>query len=61
MNELLIGPELPSDKFEGDIWPATDAISIRMASHANAIGRGGGHTMADGPQYAGKHFSKEEI
>ena len=41
MNELLFWQGLPSTRFEGDIWPPTEGISIRMASDANNTGWGG--------------------
>jgi len=40
-NELLFWQELPRVRFEGEIWPAPEEISIRMASGANNIGWGG--------------------
>ena len=59
MRELLFWQGLPRGRFEGEIWPATDGISIRMASDASNIGWGG-HTMEDAPQYAREYFSAEE-
>jgi hypothetical protein len=41
MNELLFWHGLPRTIFEGDIWPPTEGISIRMESDANNIGWGG--------------------
>jgi hypothetical protein len=38
LNELLFWKGLPRGRFEGDIWPAPEGISNRMASDANKIG-----------------------
>jgi hypothetical protein len=51
---------LPRIRFEGDIWPLTEGISIRMASDANNIGWGGWLTIEDAPKYAREYFSEEE-
>ena len=59
MSDLLFWQGLPRVKFEGDVWPPTAEISIRMASAAIDIGWGG-HTMEDAPQYAREYFSEEE-
>ncbi len=59
MSELLFWQGLPRGRSEGDIWPPTEVISIRMASEANDI-RLGGHTMEVVPEYAREYFSEEE-
>ncbi len=42
MSELLFWQGLPWDRFEGDIWPPTEVISIRMASGTTISDGGGG-------------------
>jgi hypothetical protein len=59
LNELIFWKGLPRTRFEGDIWPPTAGISIRMASDASDFGWGG-HTMEDAPQYAREYFTAEE-
>ncbi len=41
MNELLFWQGLPRTRFEGNIWPPTEGISIRMASDTINTGWGG--------------------
>ncbi len=59
LNELIFWQGLPRTRFEGDIWPPTAGIAIRMASDTIDFGWGG-HTLEDAPQYAREYFSAEE-
>ena len=58
-NELLFWQGLSRLRFEGDIWPPTGGVSVRMASDASDFGWGG-HTMQGAPEYAREYFSAEE-
>ena len=57
--EARHGRRLPRGRFEGDISPAPEGISIRMASDATNIGWMG-YTIEDAPIYAQDYFSEEE-
>ena len=59
MSELLFWQGLTRVIIEGDIWPPTAGLSIRMESDANDFGWVD-HTMEDAPHYAREYFSEEE-
>ena len=59
VNELTFVQKLPRLRFEGNIWPPTEGVAIRMASDANDFGWGG-HTMQSVPEYAHAYFSEAE-
>ena len=59
VNELTFWQELPRLRFEGNIWPPTEGVAIRMASDASDFGWGG-HTMQGVSEYAHEYFSEAE-
>ena len=58
VNELFVWHGLRRGRFEGDIWPAPEGLSIPMASDAIIIGWGK-HTIEDASKYAREYFSAE--
>jgi len=59
VNELTFWQKLPRLRFEGNIWPPTEGVIIRMASDANDFGWGG-HTMQGVMEYAHEYLSEAE-
>jgi hypothetical protein len=59
MSELLFWQGLPRGRFESDIWPPTEGISIWMASDASDIGWGG-HILEAAPEYVREYLSAQE-
>jgi hypothetical protein len=58
-SELLFWSELPRLRFEADIWPCTDGVSIKVATDASDFGWGG-HTLGGTTTIAHEYFSEWE-
>jgi len=58
-SELLFWSELPRLRFEVDIWPCTEGVSIKVATDANDFGWGG-QTLGCSSFIAHEYFSEWE-
>ncbi len=56
-SELLFWGELPRLRFEADIWPCTDGVSIKEATDASDFGWGG-HTLGGSSFIAHEYFAE---
>jgi len=58
-NKLLFRKYLPHLRFESDIWPCTNGLSIKVATGAIDFGWGG-HTLSGTSHIAHEYFSEWE-